>query len=264
MKASLSRAVSATAAVLTLFSLPGPVTADFGIYYNIEHFSAYADSKGGFPSQTFRSSDIVAPVLQVNSWDRTRADGAPYLFLGAVYGDMRAGPMIFDSRDLSLVYADQRYENAYASSAFVVNGSRYLTFWEGARSRGHANGYCLVFDEEYRLRYNVTGKGLRDGALADMHEAVLTPEGSVIFSTYFNVPFNCSSVGGPEDALLMDSGFQEVDAETNEVLFEWNASSHFDIAESYAPYSEAYGVSEDSGYDFFHINSIEKVRPIAS
>lgn len=77
MKASLSSAVSATAAVLTLFSLPGPVTADFGIYYNIEHFSAYADSKGGFPSQTFRSSDIVAPVLQVNSWDRTRLMALP-------------------------------------------------------------------------------------------------------------------------------------------------------------------------------------------
>ncbi|UNI13912.1 hypothetical protein JDV02_000607 [Purpureocillium takamizusanense] len=261
MKAPLGRAVkAAAAAALCLVALSLPAAADFGIYYNIDHFSAYADSKGGFPSQTFRSSDIVAPVLQVNSWDRARASdgGARYLFLGGVYGAMRAGPMIFDSRDLSLVYADQQYDNAYTSSAFVVNGSRYLAFWEGMRSRGHANGYCLVFDEEYRLRHNVTAKGLRDGSLADMHEVVLTPQMSVIFSTYFNRPFDCSPVGGPEDGLLMDSGFQEVDAETNEVLFEWHASSHFDISESYAPYSEAYGVAQDSGYDFFHINSIEK------
>ncbi|KAJ6446733.1 hypothetical protein O9K51_01506 [Purpureocillium lavendulum] len=255
-----SKAVAAaTAAVLPLLGLPGTVTADFGIYNNIEHFHAYADSQGGFPHQTFRSSDIVAPVLQINSWDRAGIDASPYLFLGTVYGAMRAGPMIFDSRDLSLVYADQRYENAYASSAAVVNGTRHLVFWEGARSRGHANGYCLVFDDEYRLRYNVTGRGLRDGALADMHEAVLTPEGTVIFSTYFNVPsVNCSAAGGPEDALLMDSGFQEVDAATNEVLFEWNASDHFGIEDSFARYSDAYGVAEDSGYDFFHINSIEK------
>ncbi|POR32805.1 Uncharacterized protein TPAR_06986 [Tolypocladium paradoxum] len=249
---------STAAGVAALLWWAGSAAADVGIFSDIDGFTAYADSHGGFPSQTFRSSDIVAPVFQVNSWDRADADAAPYLFLGTVYGRMRAGPMILDARDLSLVYADQRYDNAYCANVQVVSGTRYMAFWEGVHHRGHASGHCLVYDEGYRLTYNVTAQGLHGGALADMHEMVFTPDETIIFSTYFNIPYNCSSVGGPDEALLMDSGFQEVDPETNKVLFEWNASDYFDIADSFARYDEAYGVSPDSGFDFFHINSIEK------
>lgn len=248
-----------TAAGVAALWWAGSAIADLGIYSDIDRFTAHADSQGGFPSQTFRSSDIVAPVFHVNSWDRAHADAAPYLFLGTVYGHMKAGPMIFDARDLGLVYADQRYDNAYCSSVHVVNGTRYLAFWEGVHSRGHASGHCLVYDQNYRLKYNVTAQGLHGRALADMHEMVFTPDETIIFSTYFSIPYNCTAVGGPEEALLMDSGFQEVDPETNKVLFEWNASDHFDIADSFARYEEAYGVTPDSGFDFFHVNSIEKV-----
>ncbi|PNY29792.1 Uncharacterized protein TCAP_00293 [Tolypocladium capitatum] len=247
-----------TAAGVAALWWAGSAAADLGIYSDRENFTAYADSQDGFPSQTFRSSDIVAPVFQVNSWDRAHADAAPYLFLGTVYGHMKAGPMIFDAGDLSLVYADQRYDNTYCSNVQVIGGTRYMIFWEGVHNRGHASGHCLVYDENYRLRYNVTAQGLHGRALADMHEMMFTPDETIVFSTYFNIPYDCRAVGGPEEALLMDSGFQEVDPETNKVLFEWNASDHFDIADSFARYDEVYGVTPDSGFDFFHINSIEK------
>ncbi|OTA08012.1 hypothetical protein A9Z42_0089470 [Trichoderma parareesei] len=151
--------------------------------------------------------------------------------------------MIFDARDLSLVYADQQYENTYASNAYLVNGTRYLAFWEGGHTRGHANGNCLFFDEAYNLRYNVTAQGLND-AMADMHELSVTDAGTVIFSTYFNIPFDCRPVGGPEDALLMDSGFQEIDLATGELVFDWHASKYFAIDQSYAEYTDAYGTEQ--------------------
>ncbi|KFA77631.1 hypothetical protein S40288_08781 [Stachybotrys chartarum IBT 40288] len=248
-----------SAAAGTALWLAASVVADIQPFSNIEEFTTAVDAAKGFPSQRFRSSDIVAPVLQVNSWDREATDDEPYLFLGTVYGKDKAGPMILDARDLSLIYADQHYDNTYHSDVQYINGTRYLTFWEGGHSRGHANGYCLVYDENYHLQYNVSAQGLH-GALADMHELSFTSEGTVVFSTYFNIPYNCSSVGGPEEALLMDSGFQEVDPVTNEVLFDWGASKHFDIADSYARYSDAYGVGENSGFDFFHINSIRKTE----
>ncbi|UKZ88675.1 uncharacterized protein TrAFT101_004418 [Trichoderma asperellum] len=246
---------SIISAVALLFT--PSVLADVPLITNATEYIDLANSQGGFPSQTFRSSAIVAPIFFVNKWEKDQVDDAPFVFLGTVYGEWKAGPMIFDARDMSLIYADQRYENTYTSNVHIINGSRYFAFWEGGHTRGHANGNCLFFDEDYNLRYTVTAQGLGD-AEADMHELSVTKDDSVIFSTYFNIPYDCSSVGGPDNALLMDSGFQEVDAATNRLIFDWHASRFFDINDSFAIYNEDYGVSPDSGFDFFHINSIQK------
>lgn len=252
----------AASAALTLLGA-GFAAADVKPLMNVEEFNSIAEEAEGFPQQKFRSSDIVAPLLQVNSWDRAKTDDAPYIFLGSVYGHMRGGPMILDASDLSLVYADQQYENAYTSSVQTINGTQYMMFWQGYHTRGHANGWCLVYDENYNMVYNVTAQGLH-GALADMHEMKMTEEHTIIFTTYFNIPYDCTAKGGPEDALLMDSGFQEVDASTNEVIFDWHASKWFDIGDSWARYDEGYGVGPDSGFDAFHINSVEKVCGLLS
>ncbi|KAM5376294.1 hypothetical protein ACJZ2D_005665 [Fusarium nematophilum] len=244
-------------ALLSALALTGPALADVVLYNQANEFTTLAESSGGFPRQMFRSSDIIAPVLNINSFRSDGIDDAQYIFLGTVYGNMRAGPMILDARDFSLVYADQHYDNSYCSNVQTVNGTRYLVFWEGVHNRGHANGYGLVYDEGYNLVYNVTAQGL-DGALADMHEVQLTPQGTMIFSVYWNVPYDCTAMGGEASCLLMDSGFQEVDAATNKVLFRWAASEYFTLADSHARYTEGFGVKEGSGFDFFHINSVEK------
>ncbi|KAF7559154.1 hypothetical protein G7046_g5008 [Stylonectria norvegica] len=233
--------------------------ADYPTFSNINDFNTIANASHGFPNHTFHSSDIVAPIFQVNTFDKDAVDDAGYIFIGTRYGPTIAGPMILDATDLSLVYADQRYNNNYASDVQEINGTRYLTFWEGAHSRGHANGYCLVYDESYKLVYNVTAQNI-NGALADMHEMKFTDHGTLIFSTYWNKDYNCTSVGGPPDALLMESGFQEIDMATNEIIFNWAASDHFAIDQTYAKYTAGYGVGSNSGFDFFHINSIEKTQ----
>ncbi|KAH7162125.1 ASST-domain-containing protein [Dactylonectria estremocensis] len=160
---------------------------------------------------SFRSSDVTAPVFHVNTFNHSAVDDAGYIFMGSVYGKMGAGPMIFDAKDLSLVYADQHYDNAYTSQSQVVNGTRYLVFWEGVHNRGHANGYGLVFNENYDLVYNVTASGYEEATLADMHEMRLTDDSTALFTTYWSIPWNCTSLGGDSDGLLMDSGFQETD-----------------------------------------------------
>ncbi|KAL7934948.1 Arylsulfotransferase domain-containing protein [Trichoderma chlorosporum] len=223
-----------------------PTLADAPLISNATDFRALADSDEGFPSQKFHSSDVIAPVFLVNKWEQDQVDNAPFIFLGTVYGENKAGPMIFDARDMSLVYADQKYENTYTSNAYLINNTRYFAFWEGVHTRGHANGNCLFFDENYNLKYNVTAQGLND-ARADMHELSVTQSGTIIFSTYFNIPFDCRSVGGPENALLMDSGFQEVDPVTNELIFDWQASKFFTIDNSYASYNADYG-THDGNY----------------
>jgi hypothetical protein len=230
------------------------------LFSNVEEFNKAADDAHGFPSQRFRSSDIVAPVFQVNTWDPEGVHNAPYIFIGSIYGEHKAGPMILDARDLSLVYADQRYDNAYCSDVHTINGTRFFAFWEGGHTRGHASGHCHLYDENYHQVHKVTGTQL-GGALADMHELSFTHDDEIIFSTYYSFKYNCSRVdNGPEDCLIMDSGFQTVDPVTNKLLFNWQATEHFDYADTFARYDKAYGVGPDSGFDFFHINSIRKSK----
>lgn len=245
----------ATAAVLGAQT----ALADVSHYSNMDDFAALADSLGGFPSQTFRSSSIIAPVFQVNTWRADRIYDASHILLGTIYGEWRAGPMILSAKDLSLVYADQHYDNSYWASVEQRKGESFLTFWQGGRSRFHSNGYCRIYDKHYNLRWQVTAQGL-EPSLADMHEMAFTPEGNVIFSVYFNIDYDCTPVGGPANGVLMDAGFQEVNPETNEVVFEWRASEHFGITDSFGTYDDEFGAGPGDGFDFFHINSVEKVR----
>jgi hypothetical protein len=164
--------------------------------------------------------------------------------------------MIFSARDLSLVYADQQYDESFHSDVRIINGTRHLTVW--VKSTGGGGARSLVFDDKYDLKYNITAQGMDN----DMHEMQVTPEGTIILSTYSSIPFDCSSVGGPPLCVLRDSGFQEVDPTSNEIIFNWVASEHFDIVDSYEMYNNSDERTRRFGYDFFHINSIEKVSAI--
>jgi hypothetical protein len=222
--------------------------------------SAYAaGAYGSTPSQTFRSSSIIAPVFHIASLDLAAVDPASHIFLGLTYGG-RGGPMVFSARDLSLVYAEQRWPSAFDARVQTLNGTRYLTFWEGPILGGHANGYCAVYDESYTPKWNLTAKGYSGGALADLHDFQLTPDGGALFVVYENIPFDVQSVGGPASGgLLMDNAIQEIDVATGAVRFQWRASDHFAVTDSYGTYSPQYGVAQGMGFNFFHINSVEKV-----
>ena len=66
-----------------------------------------------------------------------------------------------------------------------------------------------------------------------------------------------SAFGIEGEGWIYDSIFQEMDLETGELLFEWRASEHYDVEDTYY---EPHGVGRtpDKAFDFFHINSIEK------
>jgi hypothetical protein len=89
--------------------------------------------------------------------------------------------------------------------------------------------------------------------MGDLHEFVLTPEGTALFTSYQSIARDLSSVGGPRRGRLLDSLLQEVDVQTGQVLFQWSAADHIGLQESYlaAPAGSA------DPYDFFHMNSID-------
>ncbi len=213
-------------------------------------YSTYQGGRYGTrPSQTFQSSPVVAPLIQVNSWDKGAADPAPYLFVTtSIKG---AGPMIYSAEDLSLVYADMSYVSAWNARVQAYRGENFLTFWEGDTIGGRGEGYCLMFDETYTLRHNLSATSDL-GALMDVHECKLTADGTALISVYKEVgPLDLTAFGGPADGSLMDSFFQEIDVASGKAIFTWQASAHFQLSDSLMPYGDV--------WDWFHLNSVDKV-----
>ncbi|GAB1312333.1 Zinc finger protein GLIS3 [Madurella fahalii] len=240
---------------IILFILAATAVADVPLFTDAAAYNA--GELGNTPNQTFRSSNIIAPVFLVNTFDVGAIDGTPYLFMDWSY-DGVSSPMIFRTDDLSLVYADQepKYPSVNDVRVQAIRGEDYLTFWEGIPEQYHGNGHALVVDAEYNLKYDITPVGLTSGRLADEHEFQFTDEGNAIITVYESIPWDLTDVGGPPDGLVLDQLFQEINPENGELIFSWRASDHFDIDDSYATYPE--GLVE-GGFDYFHMNSVAKV-----
>ncbi|WAO89305.1 DUF1992 domain-containing protein [Fusarium falciforme] len=205
---------------------------------------------GEFPSQTFQSSDIVAPLFQVNTFDPNLIDNSGYIFLTLEYRG-KGGPAIFSSKDLSLVYADLKYQRAFDARAQERQGFQYLTFIEG--------GFCHIFDNTYQKKWTVTVDGL-GGTEADIHEFQFTTTGTAIMSVYQDVRFNLTVLGGAMDGWLSDSVFQEVELETNRVTNVWRASNHFNLNDTLLEYNPETTFRGGEGFDWFHLDSVFKTK----
>lgn len=211
-----------------------------------------AGALGNSPNQTFRSSPIVAPILQVTTFDPASVDKGHLLVDWSFDGV--SSPMIFRSDDLRLVHADQKYPTVLGTRVQTFNGDAHLTFWEGQRGIPYDLGRCRAFDSQYKLKYSVTPLGAFSGRLADQHECHFTEEGTALISVYEKIPYDLTPVGGARDGTLLDSLFQEIDPRTGELICQWRASEHYWIEDSVFKL-----MSEPDVPDFYHINSVEKV-----
>jgi len=232
------------------------VDADMPLLYDYEGYNAAKYDQA--PSQTFRSSSIVAPRLQVNTWNRELVDKSPYIFLG-LWSPLggNAGPYLYSTDDLSLVYAEQRWPSAHNTQIQRYKDEDFLVFYQGEQRDGHSSGTCIFYDSKYEVRHSVEAVGF-PGASVDMHECQVTEEGTVLISIYETRDLDTSSAGGltlEQGGKLLDSLFQEVDLETGELVFQWRASDWYSLQDSYF----AWDFDKPEGWDFFHLNSVEKV-----
>ena len=173
--------------------------------------------------------------------------GIPFIFLTGTC-DGKSGPMIFSSKDLSLVYADLRYDASFDARVQKQSDNDYLTYF--------ADGVCYVLDNDYQPRWAITPKGL--GNSTSLHEFQFTDNGTAIISVYEDIPFDLSPIGGPRNGILRDAVFQEIDLETSNATYQWRASDHFDLADTMIEYESNQG-EESRPFDWFHLDSILKV-----
>lgn len=199
--------------------------------------------------QSFHSlPQLHPPTVTVTTQIGGSAPGDIFLSPTNTLG--QAGPLILDARGnpiwfhplpgkaQAFGFQEQRYE-----------GQPVLTWWQGiVSSRGYGVGDDVVFDRSYRQLATLRAA---NGYSADLHDFVLTPQGTALILAYDPVRADLSSVGGPRDGTVLDGVLQELDPRTGLVRFEWHSMGHVGLDESEVK------PASDGVFDYFHINSVD-------
>jgi hypothetical protein len=193
---------------------------------------------------TFRSEpSLRVPTLSVAK----RTTPSPgLLFVTTLTGPGQRGPMIVDDRG-NLVWFRRTSKVAINFDRQTYRGKPVLTWWEGDITQiGTGAGEGVILDTSYQ---EVARVRAGNGYAADVHELLLTPQGTALITVYDQKTVDLSSIGGPAAHPTLDSIVQEVDVASGKVLFEWHSLDHVPVAESYSPVL--------TPFDYFHVNSID-------
>ncbi|MGH3264239.1 MAG: arylsulfotransferase family protein, partial [Trebonia sp.] len=198
--------------------------------------------------QDFRSRpDLRPPAVTVSTQSTEAAPGD--IFLGPANKLGQAGPLILDSHG-RMVWFDPLPGK---TQAFDVREQRYqgrpvLTWWQGiVTTRGFGDGEDVIYNHSYRRIATVRAG---NGYHADLHDFVITPQGTALVVAFDPVRMDLSAVGGPRDGTVLDGVVEEIDIRTGLVIFEWHSLGHVPLDESYAK------PAKDGMFDYFHINSV--------
>jgi hypothetical protein len=128
-------------AVIVLFTILSFAWADIGPY--IQDVRYDHGNIGPYPSQSYKSSQLVSPRVNILKDDPRCRDGS-HIFFNPRGGKVASpGPMIVEE-DGTLVWASQGYansKNTYGLDVQEYRGEKYLTFWAGDDGvRGHGEG----------------------------------------------------------------------------------------------------------------------------
>jgi Arylsulfotransferase (ASST) len=134
----------------------------------------------------------------------------------------------------------------------LYQGQPVLTWWEGSviAPPGFGRGEHVIMDSQYRELHRIQAG---NGQQADLHELVLTPQGTALLTAFQPVAADLSAQGGSAKGMIFDCLVQEIELSSGRVILEWHSRDHVATAESYAPAPK----SGTTTYDYFHINSID-------
>lgn len=223
---------------------------------------------GYYPTYEYDTApDVRAPRVNWAKWDERCDDGLEYFITPRGYSEPRPGPMILD-RNGELIWA-HHFENKFGGQAydFMVQkykGEDYLSFWLGDDTiRGHGSGAYYMLNSSYDIVHKVTGA---EGLSADLHEFLITPQGTALMTIYQIVPgpdlsmfrkFDPEKTAADrEPNWIWECAFQEVEIETGKLIFEWRASEHYNVTDTYRDIGP--GGNRNDPFDWFHINSMAK------
>ena len=198
------------------------------------------------PSLTPSTVTVTTPKAGIPAPPAASGD----LFLAPYQGMGSPGPMIAE-QDGALVWFHPLPAGESATNFQVQSyeGQPVLTWWQGRIIRvGFGEGEDVIYDDAYRQIATVrAGNGYR----ADLHEILLTPQGTAWIDAFDPIHMNLASVHGSPHGILLDSVIEEVDIRTGLVMWEWHALGHIPLGDSLNHVS-----SGEYPWDYVHINSI--------
>lgn len=253
---------------------------------------------GSYPVRKFYSSDIEVPKLNYLKWSPECATKNDFYFITPKgWKVSNPGPMVLDHTG-ELVWA-QHFDNEFGGQAYDLMvqeylGEKFLTFWLGDdRIRGHGAGHFHMVSGTSNweaVTINASGRsmarqgtrpriatdpsqinpaydeihqiGAANGRSADLHEFLLTPQGTALIIIFEPIQFDVRPAGRDlEDVwnqYMWDCLIQEVNITDKEAIFEWRASEHLNITDSYHRVIDRGDGTPEHPYDPFHFNSVDK------
>jgi hypothetical protein len=202
-------------------------------------------SDAGSSAREFVSRpDLRPPVVTVTGTGA--ADG--YMLVSPFpRNGSQPGPLMFDGSGQPMWF---RPLPGLRATNFQVGRYRdqpVLLWWEGTIPKGYGQGEAVIVDSSYRELARIRAGNDRQ---MDLHELLLTPQGTVLFTCFpEDVTADLSKIGGPTSGTVRQSIIQEVDVRTGQLMLEWRSLEHVDVSESYA--------SVDDQFDYLHANSID-------
>ncbi|KAI4734565.1 hypothetical protein E4T50_14909 [Aureobasidium sp. EXF-12298] len=217
--------------------------------------NAWETQYGSYPFKTYRSSNITSPAVR-KAVDSPLCYDDNYIFLSP-RGFRVPNPAvtILDNHG-HLIWSHLVKGQAYNLKVQEYKGEKVLTYWVGDDAvGGHGEGYFYVLNSKYEEIARIRGvNNLR----ADLHELTITPEGTALVTFYQIYPLHHPGLFRITDTVyIWDCLFQEFDIASQKLVFEWRASEHHELDESYAVV-DTDGLSIDHPYDWYHINSVQK------
>jgi hypothetical protein len=194
--------------------------------------------------------DLQPPPIRVL---RAAHDTAPgYLFAAPKKQVKQAGPLILDDAGNVVWFMPLDTHGVTDFKVQTYQGRPVLTWWRGQTAKGVGNGRYVIADASYRVIADVrAGNGLS----GDIHEFLITPRNTALFTVYRAIHRDLSALGGPKDELVNEGVIQEVDIATGKVLFEWHSAPQVPLSDSYEPIPK----DPKETWDYFHENAIEEL-----
>jgi Arylsulfotransferase (ASST) len=208
------------------------------------------------PTRTFHSRPgLKPPPVQIRTAAHSTAPG--YIFLGVKMKVLQAGPMIIDNRG-QLVWFNPLDTHGVADVKVQrYRGKPVITWWRGRAPMGVGTGYFAIYDNRYKLVARVRAG---HGYAGDIHEFLITPRNTALFTIYHRIPVDLTSIGGPKEGRIFDGIVQEVAIPSGKVLFEWHSWPAIGLDESYAPPPDKDKGAKAAPDDYVHLNSIDVER----
>ncbi|MGA9877049.1 MAG: arylsulfotransferase family protein [Solirubrobacteraceae bacterium] len=201
--------------------------------------------------------DLHAPTVTVSTSSPAQSPGD--IFVAPYSGPGQDGPMIFESSG-NLVWFDPMPPGTESTNLQVqqYEDKPVLTWWQGyIPPQGFGQGEEVIENTSYQ---QITKFRAGNGQPADLHEFHIASNNTAVLTSFDPIRCNLSSVGGPPNAAVTDSVYQEIDLKTHLVRREWSPLDHVALSQSY---SSPVGSTTEWPFDYFHLNSIA-LRPSGS